>query len=126
MPVAGVAAMMAGEIGLGFTLMINLVGMPAQLTPAVRKLPNEPATLPIAQVEITALLAVLMAETLPDPSFVTYNRLPSALTDTPIGVAPAIVAATVLVVVLITEILLDCKFATYTRVPSRPTEIPVG
>jgi hypothetical protein len=66
------------------------------------------------RVPVTALVAVLMIDTVFAPAFVTYASVPAWFTATPYGKLPTgIVATTALVVRLTTETLFPELFATY-------------
>ena len=54
-------------------------------------------------IEVTALVVVLIRETMLLPLFVTHTLDPSGLTATPKGVDPTVIGVTALVVVLIRE-----------------------
>jgi len=111
--------------GVGFTVIVNVKGVPLQPAPLIKPDPNEMGLEPTLIVFVTVLVAVLITETLFEPAFTTYTWLPSGLTDIPPRPVPAaMVAITVLVVVLITETLFELLFATYIRLPSGVTEMP--
>jgi len=112
-------------VGVGFTVMVNVTGVPGQLAPCAIKLPTELGNVPTAIVDVTVLVPVLTTETLFDPWFTTYKKLPSALSATPIGSVPAVmVDITVRVVVFTTET--ELIFAVYNRLPSALTATPTG
>jgi len=69
---------------------------------------------PTAIVDVTVLVVVLITDTVPEISLVTYTRLPSELTAVLLGLLPTvIVATTALVVVLITDTVLELAFVMY-------------
>src|SRR5665213_3622558 len=86
-PVATVAMMVSID---GFTVIVNVVGAPVQPIPPVTKLPNEVGNEPTPTVAIIVLVAVLITETLLEPGFATYTRLPSGLHDMPDGPKPCL------------------------------------
>ena len=95
-------------VGVGLTVMVNVVELPVQPKLGVIKLPNACGTEPTVTVLITALVMVLITETLFDPKLVTYAFVASAVKETPCGFVPtAIVFVTALVLALITVTLLE-------------------
>ncbi len=69
-------------------------------------------------VAITVFAAASMTDIVPSKTLETYTRLPSGLTQMPVGPLPTgIVAITVLVVASITDTSSEIQLATYTRVP---------
>ena len=94
--------MVGGDVE--FMVMVNVMGIPSQVVPALIKLPIEYGFTPTLTLVITELTAVLITETSFELKLVTYNKLPSELTDNPKGSEPELMVATiVLLAVLITE-----------------------
>ena len=69
-------------------------------------------------IEVTALVAVLIRETVLLITFVTHTLNPSGLTATPRGPSPTFIEVTALVVVLIRETVVPPAFGTHTLDPS--------
>src|SRR6478672_8906561 len=77
---------------------------------------------PTVMVATTALVAVSITETVPDPPLVTYARVPSGLTATALGAAPTVmVVIRFLVATSITDTVPAPLFATYARLPEIAT-----
>jgi len=113
--------------GVGFTVIVNVTGVPLQLTPGVIKFPNASGPVPTLIVAATVLVVVLITETVFENLSVIYAKLPSAFIEAPDGSTPcAIVATSALLAVLITETVALPSFATYSRVPSGLTVTPFG
>src|SRR5580700_6265915 len=76
------------ESNVGFTVIVKVTGMPLQPVPPVTKLPSDIGNAPTLTVAVTALVAVLIIETVLASSLATYTMLPSGLKDTPNGFEP--------------------------------------
>src|SRR5215831_5725507 len=77
------------------------------------KRPKARGLVPTVTVATTVLVAVSRTETLLEPAFATYTRVPAGSTAAPVGAGPTgTVATTVLVAVSRTETLLVPWFAT--------------
>jgi len=108
-PLAAPAVM----VGVGFTVIVKVTGVPGQLAPGVIKAPTAVGEVPAVIVVVTVLVTVLITDTLFELKFVTYRLPPSGLTVIPAGAVPtAMLAATVLVAVLTTDTLLEPWFVT--------------
>jgi len=56
--------------GGGFTVMVNVTGVPAQFVPALKKFPNEKGLL-TGIVDVTVLVAAFITDTVFVPTLVT-------------------------------------------------------
>jgi hypothetical protein len=75
-------------------------------------------------IEVTALVVVLIRETVEPAPFVTHTLDPSGLTATPEGAVPTVIEVTALVMVLIRETVVPFWFVTHTLDPSGLTATP--
>jgi len=119
--------MVGTRAGVGFTVMVNLMGELLQAIFGVTKLPKAYGSKPTLTFFTTLFVAVLITDTLSELVLATYTVLPSGLTDTPHGRLPTpTVAISIPVAVLITETVYELLFATYNFEPSGLTARPVG
>jgi hypothetical protein len=77
-------------------------------------------------IEVTALVVVLIRETVVPAEFVTHTLDPSGLTATLEGLEPTVIEVTALVAVLIRETVVPPEFVTHTLDPSGLTATPEG
>jgi hypothetical protein len=119
----------AVAFGVGLTVMVNVFDAPVHTGSAVTKLPHEEELTPVGMVATIALVAVLITSILLAVPLLTYNLLPSALNDVPIGFDKAgsmIVVVTRSVAVLTTDMVPEVAFGTYRVLPSGLTDKPAG
>lgn len=75
----------ATAFGVGFTVIVKVLGAPVQVTLFSRNLPNAHGPTPTGIVASTRLVAVLITDTVLEFVLATYNLDPSALTCIPCG-----------------------------------------
>jgi len=107
-------------VGVGFTVMVKVMGVPVQIAPGVIKLPTDTGRAFTGIVATMARVETLITETLFELEFVTYKKLPSEVSDRLSGLPPTVILAdaSVLVAVLITDTEFEPALGTYARLPS--------